>query len=490
MTDTINDNHVARKAGKGAFWVFLAYALSKVVVLLTTSILARLLAKDDFGLVAVAVIAINYLSVIKDLGLGVALIQRRDNVDDAANTVFSINVIVGFFLSIIVFPIAPFVADYFNEPAVVSVIRWLGTSFAINALGSVHIVLLTRELDFRKKFIPDISNVIVKGVVSIGLAVTGFGVWALVFGQIAGSVVSVIAVWLIFPWRPKIMIKKTLASAMLKFGASVFGEDILSVFIENFDYIVVGRVFGLEQLSVYTLAFRLPEMLLIGILWVIAGITYPAFSTIQDKPDEMRRGMLFTTRFLQMFAMPISLGLLLAATPIVRVVFGDEWLEVIPVLRVLALYAWIYSVGFHVGDIYKAIGRPDIQLKLTIFTLILIVPFITFGSKFGLVGVAWGHLSAALIYQSVSIIVAARFINIPVTDILKELKPSFQASSAMAPVVLATLFLTKNYSPYIQLPLVVILGAFCYGVVLWGVERENLLKMLRVVGVDIQKNEA
>ena len=107
-----------------------------------------------------------------------------------------------------------------------------------------------------------------------------------------------------------------------------------------------------------------------------------------------------------------------------------------------------------------------------------------------MVGVAWGHLSAALVYQSVSIIVAARFINIPVTDILKELMPSFQASSAMAPVVLATLFLTKNYSPYIQLPLVVILGAFCYGVVLWGVERENLLKMLRVVGVDIQKNEA
>lgn len=479
------NKEITRKAGLGVAWSFLGYGLGKIVLLLTTSILARVLAKDDFGLVAVAVIAINYLSVVKDLGLGVALIQRREDMEDAANTVFTINLLIGVGLSLMIIPIAPFVAAYFKDPMIIPVLRWLGISFAINALGAVHIVLLTRELDYRRKFIPDMGNALVKGVVSIGLAFAGFGVWSLVFGQILGSVASVILVWVVFPWRPRFIIRKNIASALMKFGASVFGEDILSIFIENYDYVVVGRLFGLEQLSIYTLAYRLPEMLLIGNLWVMTGITFPVFSSIQDKPDEMRRGMLASIRFIQILVIPISLGLFLAADPIVRVVFGEQWLAVIPILRVLAIYAWIYSIGFHMGDIYKAVGRPDVQLKLTIFTLFLIIPSIYVGSRFGLVGVAWGHLFAALIYQSVSLVVASRFVEVSFVDIFYELKPSIQGGLVMTVVVLITIFFVKSFTPFIQLTIVVLLGAASYLTVLWFVEKENLVRMLRMIGVPL-----
>lgn len=475
--------HIARKAGRGIIWNFMAYGLGKIVVLLTTSILARLLAKDDFGLVAVAVVVINYLSVVKDLGLGVALIQRRDNVDDAANTVFTINLIIGVALSLMIIPIAPFVALYFKDPMVTPVLRWLGCSFAINALGAVHIILLTRELDYRRKFIPDIGNALVKGIASIGLALAGFGVWALVFGQILGAVASVVLVWVVLPWRPQLMLNKTVASALMKFGASVFSEDILSIFIENFGYVVTGRLFGLTQLSIYTLAFRLPEMLLIGNLWVMAGVTFPAFSAIQHRPDEMRRGMLASIRFIQILAVPISLGLFLASDLIINVVFGDQWVDAIPLMRILAVYAWVHSVGFHVGDIYKAVGRPDILLKLTLLYLMLIVPLILIGSRFGLAGVAWGQLLATLIYQSISLFVATKFVNISFIDILKELSPSFQGGLAMTPVVLIVLILFQGYSSYIQLALVILAGAICYIGVLWFIEKDNLIRMLRVIGV-------
>lgn len=474
---------IGRRAGRGIFWNFLTYGLGRAGVLLTTSILARLLSKDDFGLVAIAVVAINYFGVIKDLGLGVALIQRREDVNEAANTVFTINIILGFFLSAAIIPFAPLFAGYFNNPMIIPVLRWLGASFAINALGSVHNIWLMRELDYRRKFIPDMGNTVVKILVSIGLAFGGFGVWSLVFGQILGALASVVLVWIILPWRPRLTLNKKIIASLLKFSRSIIGGDILTVVIDSLDYIIVGRLFGLAQLSVYTLAYRLPEMLVIGNLWVLGAVIFPTFSSIQDRPDEMRRGFLTSVRLIALIIVPICLGLVIAADPIVRVLFGNQWLDVIPLLRVLAIYAWVYSLGYHIGDIYKAIGRPDILLKLTIFTLIILAPAMLIGSRFGLLGIAWGHLIAVLIRRIVSLRIATRFIDVSFVDIISELKPSLQGGLLMAPITLTVLILTAAINPVLQLVLVVVSGAISYLCILWWVERENLLRLFRVIGL-------
>ena len=474
---------IGRRAGRGIFWNFLTYGLGRAGVLLTTSILARLLSKDDFGLVAIAVVAINYFGVIKDLGLGVALIQRREDVNEAANTVFTINIILGFFLSAAIIPFAPLFAGYFNNPMIIPVLRWLGASFAINALGSVHNIWLMRELDYRRKFIPDMGNTVVKILVSIGLAFGGFGVWSLVFGQILGALASVVLVWIILPWRPRLTLNKKIIASLLKFSRSIIGGDILTVVIDSLDYIIVGRLFGLAQLSVYTLAYRLPEMLVIGNLWVLGAVIFPTFSSIQDRPDEMRRGFLTSVRLIALIIVPICLGLVIAADPIVRVLFGNQWLDVIPLLRVLAIYAWVYSLGYHIGDFYKAIGRPDILLKLTIFTLIILAPAMLIGSRFGLLGIAWGHLIAVLIRRIVSLRIATRFIDVSFVDIISELKPSLQGGLLMAPITLTVLILTAAINPVLQLVLVVVSGAISYLCILWWVERENLLRLFRVIGL-------
>lgn len=476
----LDQSQITRKAGRGFFWNFLTYGLGKLVVLITTSILARLLTKDEFGQVAIAVVAINYLSVIKDLGFGLALIQRRDDINRAADVVFTLNVIIGFVLSLIIIPLAPWFALYFNDPLVTSLLRWLGASFAINALGAVHNIWLMRDLDYRRRFIPSMGNTLIKGVVSIGMAYAGFGVWSLVFGQIAGAVGSVILVWIIFPWRPRISFDLKITRELMKFGVSVTVGDSLGVFIDNVDYIIVGKLFGLAELSVYTLAYRLPEMLLIGNLWVLNGITFPAFSSIQDKPAEMRQGVLAAIRLIQLIAVPISVGLFIAADPIVRVVFGDQWLEAIPVLRVLAVYAWVYSLGFHIGDVYKAIGRPDINLKLDLLTIFIVVPALLIGSRFGLIGIAWGHLIAVLIQRAITLALATRFVKIKIVDIIKELTPAFTGALVMVLFTSAAVFLTSNLNSFIQLILVVIVGMVSYLTVMWWLERDNLLGILRI----------
>jgi O-antigen/teichoic acid export membrane protein len=183
----------------------------------------------------------------------------------------------------------------------------------------------------------------------------------------------------------------------------------------------------------------------------------------------------------ELIAVPICLGLLIAADPIVRVVFGDQWLDVIPVLRVLAVYAWVYSLGYHAGGFYKAIGRPDILLRLSILTLVIIIPSLLIGAQFGIIGVAVGHLVAILLRRIISLALATRFVNVSILDIFGELRSSFLAALVMAPVIFVVSQLTAGLNPFLQLAFIVLSGAVSYLGILWWLERENFLRLLRLV---------
>jgi PST family polysaccharide transporter len=167
----------------------------------------------------------------------------------------------------------------------------------------------------------------------------------------------------------------------------------------------------------------------------------------------------------------------------VRVVFGDQWLEAIPILRVLAIYAWVYSLGYHVGGLYKAVGRPDILLRLSILTLIIIIPSLLIGARFGIIGVAVGHLVAVLIRRIVSLTLATHFVNVSILEIFAELRSSLLAALVMAPVTLVVSYLTAGLNPFVQLTLIVLAGAISYLGVLWWIERENLMRLLRMVKI-------
>jgi PST family polysaccharide transporter len=313
------------------------------------------------------------------------------------------------------------------------------------------------------------------------MAYAGYGVWSLVVGQLVGAASSVILVWVILPWRPRLELDRGIASTLFKFGFSIIGGDLLNISIDNLGAIVIGRIFGAVQLGVYTLAYRLPEMLLIGNLWIMANVTFPAFSSIQHRPDELRRGFLASVRLVQLVAVPICFGMVIAADPIVRVLFGDQWLDVIPVLRVLAIYTLMYSIAYHIGDVYKAIGRPYILMWLAILTLALITPALLIGSRYGLVGVAWGYVIAMVIDRVVGVFVASRYIKTSMLDILREMSPALKGGLVMVATTLPVLFWTESAGPFLQLICVVLVGAASYVAVLWRTEKDNLMQLVKII---------
>lgn len=477
---------ITRKVSQGMIWSFLGQGINKGLTLVTLMILARLLTKADFGLVAAASILISYLFVYKDMGLGNALIQFRGDVQRAADSVFWLNLLLGVTLTVTVFFAAPFVSRYFESTEITPILRCLGLSFTLSSLGAVHIVLLRKELSYKKKAIADIGGALVKGIVSVVLALLGFGVWSIVFGQLAGATSTSILAWIIVPWRPRLFISREISSGLLKFGGSIMGIDTIGAITENLSYIIVGKVCGIAVLGIFTLSYRLPEVFLIGNLWVLSGVFFPMFSLIQHDTKELRSGFLVSVRLVSIFATLMSLWLFILAEPLINVMYGAQWIDAIPILKILACYAWIHSFGFHAGDLYKAIGRPNILLALAVGALAVELIALVIGSQYGITGVAIALLSAKVITRSFAIVVASRLIKVSIITILLECKSAVISGFFMTIIAVIVAKMTTS-SPYLlQLIAISVTACFTYLGILWVLEKENILFIARKIGFNIR----
>jgi O-antigen/teichoic acid export membrane protein len=475
-------HELARKVTRGVGWNYLSYGLSKFISLAVVSILAHLLTPEHFGVVALATLAIEYISILNDFGLSTALIQRRENLEESANVVFTLNLSISLILTLVTILAAGQVAFFFQEPGLEPLLRWLGLSFTISALGSVHKARLQRDMRFRSKLVPELGNTIVKGVVSIGLAKFGFGAWSLVYGQLAGAVVSVILFWIVFPWLPRLTFSSNLTPQLFKYGISIMGDRALTIFGDSFDYFTIGLFFNTATLGIYTLAYRLPEMLVITTLNVLASVIFPAFASVQSQTDELRKSFLLAVRYIQLLITPLCLGLIVVADPVIRVAFGEQWLAAIPIMQILSLYALVLSVGYHVGDVYKAIGRPDILIKISIPIFVVRVIALWIGARHGLIGVALAHLAATTVELIVRIAVTTRVIKVSLVEIVKQLT-AFIGGIFLLLTAAPVYVLTMDWEPLPRLIVISLAGAIGYIGAIWAVERDSLLNALHVIGL-------
>ncbi len=475
---TDRSNGLATTAAHAVLWNYLSFASGRLLVLATMAILARLLTPEDFGLVGFATVAIAYLTVLRDMGLGAALIQRREDPEEAAQTVFTLNLIIGAVLTAITALSAPWVAGFFREPLVVPILRVLAFTFLLESLGAIHVVLLRRDLRFRRKLIPDTGNALVKGLVAITTAVLGAGVWSLVWGQLAGALAGAILARAVTGWKPRFEIHRHLIRPLMRFGMPLIANDIQYAIWLNADYVIVGRLLGDVALGIYTIAYRLPEMLVQSIWRVVAGAMFPFFSSIQQRRDLLVQGFFATVRYSLMVVVPICVGLLIAAEPIVLTLFGEQWRAAIPVLRVMAVFSLIGSIGVNIGDVYKAIGRPDILAKLGLLDLFLLLPALLFGARWGIVGVAWAHAGVSIIDTGLRLLVARRVVGISPAEVFRQAAPSLAAGTGLAAAAGAMLIATSGAPPVVALAATAIAGATAYALVLVRVDREASRRIL------------
>ena len=465
---------IGRLAVHGVLWTYLSAVGSKLLIFASTVILARVLLPVEFGQVGFALVVISYLDTVGDLGVSSALIYEREKPEEAANVTFIVSLAMGLLWFAIAFAAAPVIADFFNDPAVVPILRVMAFVFVIKALGNTHDALLRRDLAFKKRVIPDFAMAMLKGLCSVALAFAGWGVWSLVLGQLLGALAATVAFWAIVPWRPSFRATWKTARRMLSYSSKIMSVDVVSAVVYNADYVIVGRILGSTALGFYTLAYRTPELLISMIVWVIGKVTFPVYSKLREERAELRGAFLVTVRYLSLVTLPAGFGLAAIGALFVSALYGDNWAPAAWTLQALAIVLALRSLGSHAGDVYKATGHTNILVALAVLRGALLIPAMIWGARYGILGVAVAQLIVTAASTILSLYVAARFLSISSLSLLREMKTAVVSSTVMVAVLYLLLPRLAPMGPVLGLTIGVCVGACVYAAMIWFTGREAI----------------
>lgn len=466
---------------RGVMWVSLIQLSRSGMQFVVTVILARLLYPEDFGTLGMAVIFLSLISRLNNLGFSAALVQRKELSNDHLSTAFWSNFMAGAVLYALAAASSPFVADFFNNPQVQPLMMVVSLSLIIGPIGMVHSTVLTRKLDFGRNGLFQIGGTFVEGVVSISMALTGFGVWSLVWGELISAALTAAGKWFIVDWRPSFRFRFSCFKDLFSFGIYNTGVNLVNSGASNVDYFFVGKFLGAGFLGVYTLAFNLATLSFRKIAMLVGRVTFPAFSRIQDDDDLMRRMYLKSVSYASVITFPVAAGLFAIAPDLIPVVYTTKWLAAILPLQILCAVGLLKSVEVSVFAVYQAKGRPDLDFKLQCVYLAFLAAGVLIGLKAGIVGVAAAVAVVEVVFCTIRQYVVNRLIGLQFSAFWSSLTPAALGCVTMVTVLEGYAYLLRTAVPddqVLRLFSSIPIGAVVYFATLWVYRRAVLHELV------------
>jgi len=379
---------------EGGFWIFAIKIASRILTFIRTIIVARLLAPEDFGLMGVALLTMSVFYTFSQTGVGEALVQKRGDIEDYLSTTWILNILRGIIIFLLVFLGAPFIANFFNNFQVIPILRTMAFSPLILGFNSPKTVYFQKKFQFNKQFMVEVSATIVDILVTVTLAFILRNVWALVWGLLAGNTTRFVASYIVFPYCARFRFDINKARELLNFGKWIFGTAILTSFIMQGSNILIGKILGLAALGLYQMAYRISNLTAKEIRYVLSRVTFPAYSKIQDQLQRLREAYLRVFRLTAFISFPIAGFIFTLAPDFTKLFLGDKWMPIGVPMQILAILGLAHSLSACRRPLFKALGRPDIPMKLCVSQLIILASLIyPLTTKLNIVG---GSLAVTL----------------------------------------------------------------------------------------------
>lgn len=453
-----------RRIVRGSAWLALSFGGSQVASLVTTAVIAHFLTPSAFGLVALAALAIAVVTTVQESGLGLAIIHKRDDVERAAGTVLVFSVLMGFVLYGVAFAVAPLLARVFHSPGLTDVVRVLTLILIPRGIGTVPGVLIERELNFGARAVGELGGAFVQAATSIPLAIAGYGVWSLVAGQLAAAVVVSIACWWLAPFRPRPQVFSwPLLRELGRYGRHITAANVLALIDQNVDTATVGRLLGAVDVGFYNLAWRLSNLPATGIGYIVGRVMFPAYATLQTDKEAFRNAFVTNVRRIALVSLPVGLGVVLAAEPIIVGVFGAKWKPAAVPLAILGVFGIIRAFAGTTGAVFQAAGRPQLVTWLNVVhLLVLCAALFTLTPAFGLNGTAVAVTGTAALTLVLAFRFALRILELPLRDLAVALEWPLVVSVPLAAVLAVARVATDGVSPVPRLATLVVAGIAVY----------------------------
>jgi len=469
---------VGGRTVKGLLWAYGAYVGGRALVLVSTAILARLLTPSDFGLVALALVFMTFLDTIRDLGLGQALIgSSRDELSEQTQTVFVGTIAIGGLLSVCAAAIGPFASGFFGYPELSAIIPVLAANFFLRSLGATHDALARKALNYRARTVAEGTDVIVRGATGIGLALAGAGVWSLVIGYVMGTAVRVVAIWVQISWRPTFTFPRTHLRRLVRFGGVLTLVDILAAIGHNVDYLFVGRVLGSSSLGLYTIGFRLPELLILNLAIVAGDVLFPAYAALDR--SRLQAGFLVSLRYIAVLVLPVAVALIVLARPTVLTLFGSKFAGSVEVMRLLVLYALFSAINIPAGTIYKVTGRGGVLLYTALPYVVVVTVAMALLAERGIVVVGLVLVVCQSVLAVISLFIASRMLDVGLRRIWQAVWAPVVATAVTGSALLPVIHFVA--APVAALLLGIVVTVVVYLAAIMLLDRDLLVRLKAMV---------
>ena len=414
---------LTHRTAAGVAWLSIFQVSRQILQVVSVSVLARCVPPSAYGLMAMAVLVTNFLETLRDAGTGYALIREHEVSETLASTISWFNWGLGGVVTLLVIAASWPTAMFFHEPQVASVLQFLSISFFLGAIIVVPKALLTREMAFRELAVAQTVGAICGTLAAIVIALFGGKVWSLVFGTIVTSLATAIAILYYSPLQMRAIFRPSEARHVVSFGLNLSGYQVLNYMSRNADNLLVGRFLGPGPLGFYQMAYTLMTYPIMNFTMVIGQVVYPAMSKFHDDHERFRSAYLRTCRIIALATFPLMFGLAVTAVPFVRVFLGARWMPVAPLLMVFGPLGALQSITI-VALIYNTQGRPDLNLRWTIFASSMYVVSFIVGLHWGIFGVATSYSIVWTLLMIPSLLIPFRLVKLPITAYLRALWPT------------------------------------------------------------------
>ena len=452
------------KAARGVLWSLLEYGGGEGISFLVFLLLARLLAPESFGIVALAGVFIAFVQVFLVQGFMDAVIQREELREEHLDTAFWSNqaIAAGFFLLTQI--VAEPVAAAFGKPLLEGMLRWLSVVFLATALISIHQAVLKRQMRFAAFAARAIVGVTTGGVVGVVMAMMGYGVWSLVGQQLANGAVSVAVMWSTTDWRPRLRFSTAAFDDMARFTAHVIGSNLVGFLYRKLDVFVIGIFLDPRQLGYYYLVQRLLMTAGLLTLSAVQSIVMPVLSRLQGEPGRFRQAYSGAVQTVNAIFLPAVVGLGAVSSVLLPFAFGEQWRPAVPSFEIMCLIGFTQALTVFSGSALCAVGRPDAYLRLSLLQVGLTAAVFLPAARFGIEGVAVAYVAVTALVIPFHLYVLRRHAGIDALDLVKRWLPAAVAGVTLIVGVKAAeeLYLVEDWPDFAQSVALIAIGAVSY----------------------------
>lgn len=475
------EKHLFKKTYNGVIWTLLDVLFSKGFPLVIMLILARILGPSEFGLYGILIIFISIGMLLTESGLTSSLIRHQQMNKSDFSTVFYLNLMLSVAIALIICVLAPLIAQFFNQPILTDLIRFLTITYFVGALSAVHLAMLNKEMQFKKIALINAPGALIGGLAGWWFAVHHHGIWSLVYMNVISQLITSILLWISVRWIPSIDFSKSKAETHFRFGINLFLSGLLDTIFKNGYNIIIGKFYPVQSLAFFERARSLQEYPSLAITGIANKVSYPLLATLQHNEQE---GNSFFKKLIKVtFFINTPLILIMAgmAKPLFLLLLGMAWLPAVPYFQILCLSSLFYPHHAYNLNVLKVKGRSDLFLKLEVVKKILMLVLMVASIPFGIIGLIWGMVLNSILALYINIYFSDYYISYSFLQQVKDLLPNLLIGILTFLLTAYLCYVMSSFPLILQTLISFILGVLCFITLSFGLNRNEFLQHLKII---------